>query len=124
MLVADVSEKVNLILREEQSSGYRVNRCITPSLIIETPLFIKEFKVLLVCFSTPEIEVCNLEIGPEMAQVVVGFLNSDEVSVACSSGMWRKWGVVRGCHPLSGSVAMKPNELSFAMCSGCSLANS
>ena len=122
MLVADVSEKVNLILREEQSSGYRVNRCITPSLIIEPPFFIKEFKVLLVCFSTPEIEVCNLEIGPEMAKVVVGFLNSD--GCQWHVGMWRKWGVVRGCHPLSGSVAMKPNELSFAMCSGCSLANS
>lgn len=124
MFVADVSEKVDLILREEQSGGYRVNRCITPSLIVEPPFFVKEFKVLLICFSTPKIEICNFEIGPEMAQVIVGFLNSDGASVECSGDIWRKRRVVRGCHPLSGSVAMKPNELSLAMCSGCSLANS
>lgn len=59
-----------LVLGEEQGSSDRVHRSIAPALVVEATLFVKEGEVLAVRFATPEVEVGNFKIGPEVAVVV------------------------------------------------------
>lgn len=65
MSVPDVREEVNLILRCEQSSTDRVNRRVTPALVVETASLVEVVEELAIGFASPEIKVADLEVTPD-----------------------------------------------------------
>lgn len=61
---------MDLVLILEKSQPYRVHRRITPTLVEEPPSAVKVLEIFLVWFASPEAQVTNLEVGPEMARRV------------------------------------------------------
>ena len=76
--VPDVFKVMNLFLGEEHGSGDGMNGCIAPSFIEETTGLVKVFKVLQVALGAPQIQTSNLEIGPEMTQIVFSLFIGQE----------------------------------------------
>jgi hypothetical protein len=72
MFIPNIIKEMNLALIREQSGSNRMNGRISPSLVVETAFRIEVFEKLHVCFASPEIEIADFEIGPEVA-FVVGF---------------------------------------------------
>ena len=64
VVVCDVVEEVDLLLLEHKTCGDRVNGSITPTLIEETAVLVKLFKVIDVCGATEPVEVADFEVGP------------------------------------------------------------
>lgn len=70
VLVADISEPMDLFIGHKQSQRHAVHGCVPPALIEEPARLVDIFEVVGVCLRTPEIQVANLKIAPEMACAV------------------------------------------------------
>ncbi len=57
MSVPDVVEEVDLVFPREQSRPDRVDRCIAPSLVVETARFVQMFEELHIRLRSPEVQV-------------------------------------------------------------------
>lgn len=68
MSISDIVEKVNLILSCKERSTDRMDRSVSPTLIVESSSLVEIFKVVHVCLRTPEIEITNLKVGPDYGQ--------------------------------------------------------
>ena len=71
MLIADIPEEPDLALGHEHGHAQGMDRSIAKSFIVEASASVQPIKVLLVCFASKEVEAANLEIGEELAIVVV-----------------------------------------------------
>lgn len=56
---------MELVLGGEQSGANRVNRSITPALVVEAAGLVEVVEELAVGFASPEVEVADLEVGPD-----------------------------------------------------------
>lgn len=63
--VSNIVKPVDLRLVGEQSSADRVDRRVSPSLVIETTLFVEVIKELAIRFRTPKVEIPDLKVGPD-----------------------------------------------------------
>lgn len=70
MPIPDILEKVDLTLVRKECRSDRVYRRISPSFVVETTFSIKEVEELRISISTPEIEISNFEIGPEVTFII------------------------------------------------------
>lgn len=57
---------MNLARVFEQTQCYTMYRRITPSLVEEPACSVQMIEVILVCLTSPEAQICDFEIGPEM----------------------------------------------------------
>lgn len=64
MVIGNVVEEVNLVFLEEQTSGDRVYRSITPSLVEEAAILVELVEVIRVGLGSKPIEIPNFEVGP------------------------------------------------------------
>lgn len=64
VVVSNIVEEVNLLLFQHQTGGNRVDRCITPTLVEETAILIKGFKVVDVSLGAEPVEAANFKVGP------------------------------------------------------------
>jgi len=68
--IANVAEKVDLVLGREEGSTDAVDRCISPTLVVKSALLIEEVEEFAVRLASPEIEIADLEIAPKMATII------------------------------------------------------
>jgi len=68
--VSDVIEEMDLVFARKECRSNTVDRCISPSFVIETTFPIEEVEECGIRFASPQVQVSNLEIAPEMTSVV------------------------------------------------------
>lgn len=68
MAVSNVVEKVNLIFASKECCSDRVDRCVSPSFIVETSGFVEMLKVVHVGLRSPKVEITNLKVGPDWCE--------------------------------------------------------
>jgi len=68
--VANFPEEVDLILVSKEGGSNTVDRCVAPSLIVEATGFVEEVEVFHICIPSPEVEVADFKVAPEVAEVV------------------------------------------------------
>jgi len=68
--VTNFPEEVDLILASKEGSSDAVDRCVAPSLIVEATSFVEEVEVFHIRLTSPEVEVTDFKVAPEMAEVV------------------------------------------------------
>jgi len=71
MLIVDVSGEPYFALWQEHRNTQRVYWCVSKAFINETSTSVKPLETLLVCFTPPKVQATDLEIGEELAVVVV-----------------------------------------------------
>lgn len=124
MLVAYIGEEVYLVLVEEQGSSDRVYWGIAPALVVEATLLVEEGEIFTICFATPEVEVGNFKVGPEVAVVISRTADATQ-DMNNTHNRGNRGGFNKLTYPLLvSSSEMNPSELFFATYSGCSFANS
>ena len=72
VVVGDIVEEMDLILRQHDGGGDAVHGCVAPAFVEEAAVVVQVVEVIGVGFAAQPIEVADLEIRPEVA-VVVGF---------------------------------------------------
>ena len=65
MPISDVAEEVDLVLASEERSTNTMHGRVAPPLVIKPPFLVEVVEILCVRFPTPEVEVADLEIGPD-----------------------------------------------------------
>jgi len=70
MPITDIVEKVDLILVCKKSCADAVNWGVSPALIVEPALGVKMLEELHVRLATPESQVTNLKVTPEVALII------------------------------------------------------
>ena len=85
VLIAHVPKEPDLTLRHKHSNAQRMNRRVSKSLIIEPAAPVQPLEVFFVRFTPEEVQIPNLEIGEELAVIivatVVGVQKPVEVSI-------------------------------------------
>ncbi len=76
MLIADISEEPDLIFGYKHGNTQSMNRGIPKSFIVEAAAPIQPVKVFFVCLAAKVIEIADLEVGEELAVVVVSAVTS------------------------------------------------
>lgn len=71
VLVANVLEVPDLALGDEHGDAEGVDGCVAEALVVEPAAAIEPLEVFLVCLAAEEAEVADLEVGEELAVVVV-----------------------------------------------------
>ncbi len=69
MHVPKIGEMVDLLRPEEESRGQSVDRRVTPPLVVEAAVLIKEAKEVAVGRRPEECHVGNLKVGPEVTHI-------------------------------------------------------
>ena len=69
VVVSNVVEEVDLLLRKHQTGCDRMNWCVTPALVEESTIPVKVVEVVNVSLGTKPVKVSNLEVGP-LSQVL------------------------------------------------------
>lgn len=64
MIIRNVIEEVNLILFQQQTRCDRVNRSVTPPLVVEATGLVEEVEIVEIGLRAQPVETCNLKIGP------------------------------------------------------------
>lgn len=64
VVVCNVVEEVDFILFQHERGGDRMDRCITPTLVEETAIFVKGGEVVDVGGGPQPVQVADFEIGP------------------------------------------------------------
>lgn len=64
VVVGNIVEEVDLLLLQEKTSGNRVDRSITPSLVEETTVLVEGLKEVNVGLGSQPVQVADLEVGP------------------------------------------------------------
>ena len=72
MSISNVLEPVYLILIREEGRAETVHWGIAPAFVVEAALSIEVFKVLGISFTTPKVQIANLEITPDCYIVRIG----------------------------------------------------
>ena len=67
MLVANVTEPMDLALILKQTKCDTMNGCVTPALIEEAASTVEMVEVVAVFLAAPETQVADLKVGPEVA---------------------------------------------------------
>lgn len=67
--VPKVLEVVQLLGAQQQRGGERVHAGVAPALVVEAALAVEEAEEVAVLLGAEEVEVADLEVGPEVAQV-------------------------------------------------------
>jgi hypothetical protein len=70
MFIADVLEEVKLRLWEEKGCSQGVDRCISPSLVVEAAGTLEEGKVVRIGRRSKEVERRDFEVRPDCEHVV------------------------------------------------------
>ena len=81
MLIPNIPEEPDLVLRYEHRHAECMYRRISKSLVVEAPTSVQPLEIHIVCLSTKEIEVSNFKIGEELAIVIVATVVSIEKPV-------------------------------------------
>lgn len=71
MLITDISEKPNLTLRHKHRHAQRMDRRISKPLVIKASSPVQPIEVFFICHAAEEIQIPDLEVGEELAVVVV-----------------------------------------------------
>lgn len=64
MVVGDIVKEVDLVLLEHESSGDRVDRRVTPSLVEETAVLVERFEIVGVRGRSEPVQAADFEVGP------------------------------------------------------------
>ena len=64
MIIGDLVEKVDLFLFQKQACRNRVDRGISPPLVVETPFLIEKGEVVEIGLRAEPVEVSNFKVGP------------------------------------------------------------
>ncbi len=64
MVVGDIVEEVNLLLLEHETSGDRVHRRVTPSLVEETAVLVERLEIVGVRGRSEPVQAADFEVGP------------------------------------------------------------
>jgi hypothetical protein len=70
VVICDVVEEVNLLLRQHDACGDRVHRRIAPAFVEEAAVLVEAFKVVDVGLGTEPGETANLEVGPLHGELI------------------------------------------------------
>ena len=71
MSVANIIEKVNLILSREKCGPNRMYWRVAPSFVVETAALIQMLEKVHIRLRSPEIEVANFEVRPDCCKQIL-----------------------------------------------------
>lgn len=91
VLIANISEEPDLVFGHKHGNTQSMNRCIPKSFVVETAASIQPVKVFFVCLAAEEIEIADLEIGEELAVVVVSVVASIQQPVEVGFRVNQLW---------------------------------
>lgn len=91
MLVSNIPKEPNLALRYEHSHTQSVYRRISKSLVVEASPSIQPVKVSFIRFAAEEVQVTNLEVGEELAIVVVSTIVGIKQPVQVGIRVYQLW---------------------------------
>lgn len=91
MLVSNISEEPYLALRHEHSYTQSMYRRISKSLIVESSSSIQPVKVSFIRFAAEEVQVPNLEVGEELAIVVVSAIVGIKQPIQVGIRVYQLW---------------------------------
>lgn len=101
MAVSDVFEPMHFARVFEETDGDGVNRSVSPALVEETSGTVEVFEVSFVDGRSPQVQVGDFEVGPEVTGTVaagnlVMFGPVFAVCQPCLGVIFREWLLVRG----------------------------
>lgn len=91
VLVTNVPEEPDLVLGDEHGDAEGVDRGVSKALVIEATASVEPIEILLVGLAAEEVEVADLEVGEELAVVVITVVARVEQPVKVGFRMDELW---------------------------------